>query len=94
MIDMITIFRNEFHIVVRFGTLVGCIGISLYYGYGCTLKFLSNPVTMNDQRVPLTSLPPIKISPFVGGRSSSISRYVTVSHCQRFLGELFVIVIQ
>ena len=36
-----------------------CISLTVYHGYGCTNKYISNPSTINDDVVHLSDLPPI-----------------------------------
>ena len=34
----------------------------MYYGYDCTKKYISDPITVSDEMVPLDSLPPLQWS--------------------------------
>ena len=34
----------------------------MYYGYECTKKYISDPITVTDEMVPLDSLPPLQWS--------------------------------
>ena len=35
---------------------------TIYYGYECTKKYISDPITVSDEMVPLESLPPLQWS--------------------------------
>ena len=35
---------------------------TVYYGYACTKKYISDPITVSDEMVPLDSLPPLQWS--------------------------------
>ncbi len=48
--------------MIRLGVVSICISITVYHGYGCTEKFVSNPATVNDETVPLNELPPLQWS--------------------------------
>ena len=48
--------------MIRLGVVSICISITVYHGYGCTEKFVSNPATVNDENVPLNELPSIQWS--------------------------------
>ncbi len=48
--------------MIRLGVVSICISITVYHGYGCTEKFVSNPATVNDENVPLNKLPPLQWS--------------------------------
>ena len=56
--DLVRNKYNLFRIVV-----VTCsVLATVYYGYECTKKYISDPIAVSDEMVPLDSLPPLQWS--------------------------------
>ena len=56
----------------RIGVVICSITATVYYGGLCTQKYISNPVTVVDEIVPMETLPPLKWS---------ICKQVTLTEC-------------
>ena len=53
--------RHEF-VLSRIIVVTSSVLATVYYGYECTQKYLSDPITVSDEMVPLDSLPPLQWS--------------------------------
>ena len=53
--------RNEYYIF-RIVVVICSVLATVYYGYECTKKYISDPITVSDEMVPLDSLPPLQWS--------------------------------
>ena len=54
--------KNIQYTFYRIGVVICSITATVYYGGLCTQKYISDPVTVLDEVVPLESLPPLKWS--------------------------------
>ena len=54
--------KNIQYTCYRIGVVICSITATVYYGGLCTQKYISDPVTVVDEIVPLESLPPLKWS--------------------------------
>ena len=53
--------RNKYNLF-RIVVVTCSVLATVYYGYECTKKYISDPITVSDEMVPLDSLPPLQMS--------------------------------
>ena len=53
--------RNKYYLF-RIMVVTCSVLATVYYGYECTKKYISDPITVSDEMVPLDSLPPLQWS--------------------------------